>query len=79
MVHDGSSLDSGLASRTVRAQHVVGGQAERVEGGVADEREAEHLDAAGAGQGAADPAAQPLLAGQPAAGGSRGSTDGTLS
>ena len=39
---------------------------------LADEREADHLDAAGAGQGAADPPAQPLLAGEPAAGGLAG-------
>ena len=47
---------------------VVRGEPELVEGGVTDEREADDLDAARTGQGAADPPAQALAAGQAAAG-----------
>ena len=54
------------------AQDVVDRQSEGVEGRVADEREADRLDTAGAGQQPTDPAAQSLLAGQTATGGLAG-------
>jgi hypothetical protein len=50
------------------AQRVVDRQPHLVERGLAHEREADHLDTTGAGQGAADPPAQPLLTRETAAG-----------
>ena len=62
MVIDGSSDESGLASRSSVRRSSSAGEPERVEVRLADEREADDLDEAGAGEGAADPAAQPLPA-----------------
>ncbi len=62
----GSSEESGLARRRTVRRGSSAGEAERVQVAGADEREADDLDVALPGQGATDPAAQLLAAGQAA-------------
>ena len=76
----GCSSEIGLTRRSVVAAGVVGGQAERVEVGVADERVAEHLDVAGVGERAADPrGAAAARSVRPRPAGAPGSSDGIRS